>query len=839
MNVLLNVLKWSAAVGAVTLAVLALKPLLDRRFSPRWRYWLWLVLAAALLLAPVRWEALIPALPEPAVTVEAPEVYLPVERPIPVPAEGDKTFSDAAPSGPVTRPGDGPERTVELSAVLAALWLTGAGAFALWHAMGTALLLRRVRRWSVPVKAEVREAYGALCRELGVRHPPELTVSRNLGSPMAMGLLRPRLCLPDRAFEGRELEFILRHELTHVRRRDLWYKALMLAANALHWFNPLIWLLRREANETVELLCDERTMTGADRETRREYCETLLLNIRRERGAALTTHFYGGVRSVKGRFKNLLSGKGRRFGWAALAAGVLIVAVTACAVGVGGKGDWKADLTLYDPDARLGEGFTVEATGLSSGSPEVSAKGGFGFLTEFTVTAEGLSFTAPVFTPREGEGWIGLLWNAVLKDPITGEDRSEDAYFFGAYLKIWLDGVEREAELFEIVEAGDGYAYHVRFREPLTEEEAESGTLFVVCGSDEWLEAHGLASEPVRAVVWSVDLTDDRVYDAIFPGFGADVTWTDGQPSVAHLGDCSQVSDFTLNYSCVSFALYDNAAQEVRWAVLPIREFAVYDYLRDNTEDDWRENTPENRAELEKRFVVELDGVTVPGELVVTGGNDCTYFVYVFDEPLLEPVGSTVHIYVCREGWNEGMSPELQSKADGIGDTAPDPQPKEDLSGETENREEKKELIFYWGGPPIEDRTPATLYMGDGYSVYIPDEGWESSEGTYGGCAVQVWQNATVESAQLQVVELGEMDLEEAREFVRNNEPDFTLIEDKRGDIGGNDVQGEITLEASFYWTDTSMYAVIWRMDTGESEQIFVMLKVMAESFRLTGYPAY
>ena len=71
MNVLLNVLKWSAAVGAVTLAVSALRPLLDRRFSPRWRYWLWLVLAAALLLAPARWEALIPALPEPAVTVEA------------------------------------------------------------------------------------------------------------------------------------------------------------------------------------------------------------------------------------------------------------------------------------------------------------------------------------------------------------------------------------------------------------------------------------------------------------------------------------------------------------------------------------------------------------------------------------------------------------------------------------------------------------------------------------------------------------------------------------------------------------------------------------------------
>lgn len=185
----------------------------------------------------------------------------------------------------------------------------------------------------------------------------------------------------------------------------------------------------------------------------------------------------------------------------------------------------------------------------------------------------------------------------------------------------------------------------------------------------------------------------------------------------------------------------------------------------------------------------------------------------------------------------ERTSPDTQPETDGSGDTAPDTPPKEDLSRETENREGKKELIFYWGGPPIENRTPATLYMGDGYSVYIPDEGWESSEGTYGGCTVHAWHNTTVESAQLQVVVLGEMDLEEAREFVRNNEPDFTLIEDKRGGVGGNDAQGEITLQASFYWTDTSMYAVIWRMDPGESEQIFVMLKVMAESFELTGLP--
>ncbi len=373
MELLLRVLKWSLTVGAVTALVALTKPLLDKRFTPRWRYWLWLVLAMALLLAPVSPGDLLPALPEPAVTVTAPEVRVPVpdrDRPAPVTPVTPATPNDPAtpgvtPEEPVTpnvTPGDPvapnepvtpvrpaasgtsatPEaagtaegRTVELSALLTAVWLLGAAVFALWHAAGTALLALRLRRWSVPAGGGTVARCRELSRELGLRRTPEVGVSRGLASPLVAGLFRPRLWLPDRAWEERELTFILRHELTHIKRRDLWYKALMLLANALHWFDPLIWLMRREAGETAELLCDAQALRGADRETRRAYCETLLEHVCRVPGAALTTHFYGGKRSVKTRFQNLLSGRKRRFGWAALACCVLAVAVTACAVGVG------------------------------------------------------------------------------------------------------------------------------------------------------------------------------------------------------------------------------------------------------------------------------------------------------------------------------------------------------------------------------------------------------------------------------------------------------------------------------------------------------------------------
>ena len=372
MELILRILKWSVLAGAATALVTALKPLLDRRFTPRWRYWLWLVLAVALILSPLPLGGLFPALPEPAVTVTAPEVRVPaptVSRPAPeapvtpaIPADPVKPEQPATPNVPATpedpvtpvspgisgthapvtpdttHTGGSEGRTVELSALLTAAWLLGAAAFALWYAAGTALLGRRLRRWSVPVSAGTAALCGALSGELGLARVPKVGVSRGLASPLVAGLWRPRLWLPDRAWEGRELELILRHELTHIKRRDLGYKALLLAANALHWFNPLIWLMRREAGETAELLCDDQALRGADQDTRRAYCEALLANIRRLRGAALTTYFYGGKNSVKTRFKNLLSGGKRRFGWAAFVCCALAVTVTACAVGVGIRG---------------------------------------------------------------------------------------------------------------------------------------------------------------------------------------------------------------------------------------------------------------------------------------------------------------------------------------------------------------------------------------------------------------------------------------------------------------------------------------------------------------------
>lgn len=338
MEGLLNLLKWSVIVGAAALLLTLLKPLLDRRYSAKWRWGAWLVMAVFLLLAPVQWESLAPrAAAAPPVVIEVPKVEVSVSR-----QEG---ISFQRPDGPAALPDVKPagarpqvrNRTFPLEELLFTLWITGAALFLLYHTLGTWYFVRRARRWSRCAGEETLRVYGDVCREMGLKRAPALRISPVVGSPMMVGLVRPRLLLPSEELEERELAFILRHELTHHRRHDLWYKLVLLAANGMHWFNPLVFLLRREAERDLELTCDDAVVARADAETRRAYSETLLASVHRQKGlsrAVLSTHFYGGKEVMKERFRNILGKRGRKWGGLVLALVLLGTVAAACTFGV-------------------------------------------------------------------------------------------------------------------------------------------------------------------------------------------------------------------------------------------------------------------------------------------------------------------------------------------------------------------------------------------------------------------------------------------------------------------------------------------------------------------------
>jgi len=153
-----------------------------------------------------------------------------------------------------------------------ALWLTGAALHFLWFAVSYFRFCRGLKQDCLPLW----EHEQALLDDLRGKWRVEACRSPLAQTPMLVGLIRPWIILPETAITTLQLECILRHELTHLRRRDLLYKWFAVAVTSFHWFNPLMPWLRKEISRCCELSCDEAVIGSMSDDQKRTYGETLL-----------------------------------------------------------------------------------------------------------------------------------------------------------------------------------------------------------------------------------------------------------------------------------------------------------------------------------------------------------------------------------------------------------------------------------------------------------------------------------------------------------------------------------------------------------------------------------
>lgn len=93
---------------------------------------------------------------------------------------------------------------------------------------------------------------------------------------MLVGLFHPMILLPTLNMQELDLKLVLTHELIHLKRKDLWVKMLALIARTVHWFNPLVHVLRKDISTWGELSCDEALACKMSHEERKLYGEAIL-----------------------------------------------------------------------------------------------------------------------------------------------------------------------------------------------------------------------------------------------------------------------------------------------------------------------------------------------------------------------------------------------------------------------------------------------------------------------------------------------------------------------------------------------------------------------------------
>ncbi|MGO4789054.1 M56 family metallopeptidase [Paenibacillus sp. 2KB_20] len=293
---LVTLIHCSVSMSLITLAYSAIRPLLSKRYAAKWMYRVWLLIAAGWIF-PFR-----PRIDQLILHVSIPD--------IPVAFAQSMPFMDVSDMGNA-------RGTIPLWWLLAAIWGCGVVSIVLYHALRHGRFIKTVRRWSEPViDAKVLGILNRVRSELRITKPVGLSVCESVTNPMLVGFFRPVILLPPMKLSDDVLSLILKHELIHYKRHDLWYKAMILTATAIHWFNPVVYLMAKAAAKQCEISCDALVLQNADHQHRMQYGETIIAVVRNgaKLQTGLSTNFYGGKKDLKNRISLIMDQKGKKAG---------------------------------------------------------------------------------------------------------------------------------------------------------------------------------------------------------------------------------------------------------------------------------------------------------------------------------------------------------------------------------------------------------------------------------------------------------------------------------------------------------------------------------------------
>ncbi|WP_243157837.1 M56 family metallopeptidase [Anaerotruncus colihominis] len=288
MNAVLKIfLSMSVSGGLLILLLLLGKRFFKDKISRQWQYYIWLVVVLRLLL---------PFGPEVNLLGKTYEAV-------------DQAISQAAPlpprqQPPLNVPGDNPafavgadqhNETVNSPAedVAAAHSFQAIGMLLInyiwlvWLTVALGLLIRKItiyqgfiryiRAGLTPVSdIERLDRLSIAAEQSGVKKPIELCVNPLVSSPLLIGFFHPCIVLPSADIPEKDFRYIVLHELTHYKRRDMFYKWLVQVTVCLHWFNPLVHLMSREITKACEFSCDEAVLAKMGSGNAQDYGKTLL-----------------------------------------------------------------------------------------------------------------------------------------------------------------------------------------------------------------------------------------------------------------------------------------------------------------------------------------------------------------------------------------------------------------------------------------------------------------------------------------------------------------------------------------------------------------------------------
>lgn len=615
---------------------------------------------------------------------------------------------------------------------------------------------------------------------VGLGMPGRVYISGEIDTAFVLGCFRPEIYIPAH-IPPQERTWILAHERCHIRRLDPLWKLLGFGALCLHWFNPLVWLAFFLACRDMEMSCDEAVIRAYGADCRADY-SAALLHCSAAPSAAIGMPLAFGEENTKSRILNLSRWKKPKVWLSVLCAAVCIAVLAACAL----NPKQGAQLPVVSGSAQIGygdlyftlpEGFDYTLEELEKKPHTMDFRG---ILSKDGAPVGTVMEYARPEAPDDVFQWQQELdlpeWQdstlGYFADALPDEAggiRQSSLEFFSDVPPEQEQTVKRLHTFFFFGEA----AYDLCLDEMLLGEQEVHEILSSA--------SVGAAKEETAALPYRIDVLPE----------GYSVLYDDGGISIT---DGTQIVGGITGYP-IPDGVYDPYDKWFEWlANVGIPDYEDSSLMLDSAMSDfgggWNANFQSSAEIGGEPEVKRSHHFTVQGTTV--------YDVWLDTKLLGSETGNAIY------GAIHYIAPAVEHKV----------------------------LTVYIDGEDVACDTE--LIARPGYAIYLPSEGWPfSSQEVISGVPMDVLEYGEDENVRLTIATLAGKDLRQSQQWVMENWPEYQMIEDKQGGVGGADSQGNI-LMAQFYCAAGVTYAVIQQYPDAAAANGGVLLRAFADTFALT-----
>lgn len=157
--------------------------------------------------------------------------------------------------------------------LLRLLWYTGTFVILLYYVIQYVKIVRYFGEMSVQRNVKAAQIVDTTWNG---SKKPDILQTAAVKAPCCFGILRKKIIIPDKPYTEEQLKFILLHECSHLKNNDILVKNLINILCALYWWNPCVYLLKKDLSQSLEIRCDLTAVKKLDHQLKGDYLAVIL-----------------------------------------------------------------------------------------------------------------------------------------------------------------------------------------------------------------------------------------------------------------------------------------------------------------------------------------------------------------------------------------------------------------------------------------------------------------------------------------------------------------------------------------------------------------------------------